>query len=600
MQSRGVHGLLAVGRLRTGVTVAQADDEMKAIMKELDRRYPDEVAGRGAFVEPIHEAEVGSSRPVLRLLLAASLVLLLLVCGNVAGLMLARSSERAGEVAIRRSLGASRARIARQLVVESTLLGVAGGAGAVALAPLALRALRSLAPAQLPRLDNVAIDPVVVAFLAAAAIGTGIVAGLLPALQAGRGANGSLLLAGWRGSVGDGRSVVRRGLVVVQIAIAVVLVVGAGLVSRTLLNLERVDPGFRVEGTLALDAVLPDSRYEPPDFGKGYPNWPQAFRFYEASIERIGALPGVESVALALNHPLSPGWTSSTAIEGRPDAGAPRDESRIRPVSPGYFETLGMRIVRGRALRATDTVASDPVVVVNHTFARKYFGDADPTGHRVIYWQTPRTIVGVVHDSRFQGLDREPEPAVYASLFQTPMSNVTFIVRTAGEPGPLVRPVQEAIWSIDPDLALYHVEPVGETLARSLAPQRFRAALMSFFAGVALLLASVGIYGLIAWHDGLRTREIGVRMALGAEPRGVLRLVLREGLLLAALGVALGAAAAIPASKLVDSLLFGVGRLDAATFAVAAAALVASALVATWIPARRAAKLDPVAALREE
>lgn len=598
-KSRGVHALTAIGRLRPAVSREHANDEMVALMAQLEKEYPEDNRGRGAFVESLHEATVEESRAALRLLAGASVALLLLVCVNVAGLMIARSTERASEVAIRQSLGASRSRVVRQLIAESAVLGILGGAIAVALAPALLEVLLRMAPANLPRLTNVTISPVVLLFAAAIAIGTGVLAGVIPAMQMSRAGRFAALLTGLRGSIRTHRGSVRHGLVVLQVALAVVLVVSSALLARSFVLLGSVDPGIRSTGVLTFNATLPDARYHTPAFDK-FPDWPEAYQFYDRALEALRAVPGVQSATLAMNHPLRAGWTSRVTIEGRAVPEGPIDESRIRSVTPGYFESLGMVLERGRTIQESDRVESAAVVVVNHAFAEKYFPNEDPIGRNVVFWSKPKRIVGVVRDSRFQGLDRDPEPAVYSSLFQSPMSDLTFVVRGEVAPDSLIKPAQEAIWSVDSDLALHHVETIDETLSRSLAPRRFRTTLMVFFGLTALLLAAIGVYGLLAWQVSRRTREIGVRLAVGAEPSGVLSMVLREGLALTGIGVIVGLVAAIPATRLVQGLLFGVGRFDVPTLIVSATTIVLSATVACWIPAWRAARLNPVTALRED
>lgn len=594
---RGVHNLTVLGRLKRGATREAAQAEMAAIAAGLEKQYPEDNRGRGAAVESLHEAIVGRVRPALLTLLGAVGLVLLIACANVASLMLARASTRSREIAIRTSLGASRFRLVRQLLTESVLLALIGGAVGLAAAFWGLEALLALSPANLPRSDSIGIDLAVLGFSFALSVVVGVVSGLVPAIQSSSAAlsetlNASSLRAGVRGGT-------RGSLVVAEVAMAVVLAVGAGLLIKSFSRLRQVDPGFRTENLLTLRITLPESKYPTPPRSE-YPRWPKAVSFYERLLERSSAVPGVISAAVALNHPLASGWTSQIEIVGRPEPPGARDEVRMRPVSPGYFQTIGVPVLKGRAPGERDRQGTPLIVAINEAMARKYFPGEDAIGRSVRFWGEPREIVGVVRDVRFRGLGRDVDPAIYPALSQMPMSEFSLVVKTRVPPLSVLPALRTAVRSIDSDLALFDVATLEQLLSESVGAPRFHMVLLTAFGALALLLAAVGIYGLLSYSVAQRTREIGIRSALGARRADLLRLVVGEGLARSLLGLLLGLVGAFVLTRFLAGLLFQVGTRDPYIFASVVATLLGVAFLASYLPARRAAKMDPMLALRNE
>jgi putative ABC transport system permease protein len=597
---RGVHNVLLLSRLRPGIALPVAQAEMRQIATQLEQEYPDN-KGRTVTVEPLEEALVGSVRPALTLLMCAVGLLLLIACSNVASLLLAQGWARRKEIALRRALGAGTGRLGRQFLAESLVLTLTGAALGVALASWGVELLIRLAPAQLPRLDAVHIDGWVVGATMALALGVATGFGLLPTLQARRvDLQWATQANGARGaSSGTERRRLRDLLVIAQVGLSVLLVIGAGLLLRSFWKLQAVDPGFRTERVVKLDLRLPPGSRYPQSFSN-YPRWTGVSTFYSGLLERAAAVPGVASVALANQHPLAPGFTSSFVIDGREAERRQQPEIAIRSVSPGYFTTLRVPLRGGRALDQRDRMDAPAVVVINQAAARRYFPNEDPIGHRLSFWGTSREIVGVVGNERFRGLAEEAPPAVYAPLSQVPMGSASLLVRTRGEPEPLVAGLRQAVWSLDPQLALFGVERLERTLADSVARPRFTTLLLGLFAVLALLLASVGIHSLLSYTVVQRTREIGIRMALGASHRNVLGAVVGRGLSLTLVGIGLGLFAALGLSRLLQGLLFGVSPTDPTIFLLTPLLLGAVALLASYLPALRAARTDPAIALRSE
>jgi predicted permease len=598
---RARHGTSVVGRLARHATLEHAQREMEAIGFALEEEYPQTNRGRGVHLEPLEDVLVGSVRPALLLLLGAVGVVLLIACVNAANLLLARRAARAREMAVRTALGASRPRLVQQLVVESAI--IAGGAAllGVALSLLGVRALVAAAPASLPRVDDIAVNGTVLAVTLGVSALVALVFGLLPA-AGGRAVVPADALASSTGRTASGSRAharLRGTLVVTEIAMAVVLVVGAGLLVRTFWALRSVEPGFEVESTLIVRYQLPPSRY-PQEFSNFPDGWARTFAFQRELLERVRAISGVRRAALALNDPLTAGFTNSFVIEGREaDADQGQPEVPTRPVSSGYFAAAGVPLVNGREFTDSDDSGSPPVVIINQAMADHYFPDVDPLGQRIRFWGTPRTIVGVVGNERFNGLSEDPAPAMYPPMEQQPMRNGMLLVRTAGEPRDVLPALRSAIWSVDPDLAPFNVQTMGEALEDSLAQQRFLAILLAAFAGLALLLALVGVYGVIAYSVALRGREIGIRLALGATGRRVVGSVVGEGLRLALLGSVIGIVAALGATRFVRSQLFGVSSTDPAAIATAVALLLAIAVLGSAIPAWRASATPPGEVLRD-
>ena len=598
---RDTHPIFVLGRLAPGATEASAQQEMSAIAADLERSYQVN-DGRGVFVEPLAEVVFSRVRPALFVLLAAVGLVLLVASVNVANLLLARGTTRVPEVALRMALGAGRARLARQFLIESLILTLAAAGAGVALAFAGLRALLAIAPPDVPRLSVVSIDPRVLAVTLGLSLLVGVVFGMVPTLQARRLDLNVVLKSGggFQLSAARGRGRVRGALVVAELALAVVLVVGAALLIASFWRLRQVDPGFRPEGVLKLEYQLPPTRY-PASFDV-WPNFKEMHAFTGALLGRVSVLPGVESVTVAGNHPLDPGFTNSFVVVGREGEAAGWPEISVRRVTPGYFRTVGLPLVRGRLIRDSDATSAAPVLVINEAAARRFFPGADPLGAQIKFWGAARTVVGVVANERFHGLAEAPPPGIYLPLAQAPSINGAgvLLVRTAGDPIALAASVRSALRHLDPALAVFGLETLDETVSRSVSERRFTMLLLGLFAALALVLAAVGIHGVLSYGVARRTHEIGVRMALGAQPARVVQLVLREGMILAVAGLAIGLAGALALSRLLASLLFGVGPTDPPTFVAVSLLLLAVALAASYIPARRATKVDPVVALRAQ
>jgi putative ABC transport system permease protein len=593
---RGVHNLLVLGRLADRVSFEQAGAEMAAIAARLARQYPDDNAGRSTRVLPLADVYSGGVRPSLLVLLGAVALVTLIACANVSGLMLARAAARSREIAIRRALGAGRPRIVLQLLTESVLVALAGCAGGLALAAWGRDALVALSPQTLPRASEAGLNLPVLLFSLGLSTLCGLLAGLAPAFGGARGIEQTLRSGGERAA---SRGSVRGVLVAAQIVLACVLTTGAGLLLRSLQNLRNVDTGFRAAGLVTARIQLPRSKYpEPPreDFYK----WPEVLRFYDELLPRLRALPGVSAAAIAVNHPLRAGWTSQVEVEGQVQRPGERDETRIRPVSPDYFRTTGTPVRRGRSLDDRDRANAPGVVLVNESFARRYFPDRDAVGRTVSFWGRSREIVGVVKDVRFKGPGRESEPAVYPSLFQVPVSDVFLLVRTAAGPGAVIPSLRAAVRAVEPDVAIFEIRTADELLSESLHSSRFETTLLSLFGAAALLLAALGLYGLLAYSVTRRTREIGIRLALGAPRSDLAGMIVREGLARCLAGLVVGAVAALASTRLLASLLYGVRPADPVIYAGVFGTLLAVALAASLLPAHRAARVDPLKALRTE
>jgi putative ABC transport system permease protein len=596
---RDTHPFLIVGRLAPGADVGSTQDELAAIAADLERAYPANKA-RGVFVEPLRRVIFGPVEPPLVVLLSASVLVLLIACVNVANLLLARGTQRIREVAVRSALGAEMRRLARQFVVENTILTLVAAAIGVGLAVAALRVLVLLAPPEVPRLASVGIDGRVLAVAVVLSTMVGFAFGLLPLWQARRtDILGALKADDQRGgSAGRERGLTRSTLVVAQMALAVALAIGAALLVKSFWNLRHMDPGFDSSGVLKAEFQLPATRY-PVEF-KQWPNFKEMHRFNAALLERVSTLPGIASAAIAGNHPLDAGFTNSFVIVGRETESRDFPELSIRRVTPGYFRTLNVRLVRGRLLRESDTTDAPPVILVNEASAARFFPNADPIGQQISFWGSKRTIVGVVANEKFHGLTSAPPLGAYVALAQAPSANggEALIVRTAGDPAALATAVTGAIRSIDPGLAVFGVEPLADTLSESIAAQRFTMLLFGLFAVLAVVLAAIGIHGVLSYMVAQRSREIGIRVALGAHPRRVLRLVVGQGARLALAGAAGGIVIALAAGRAISGLLFGVPSSDPLVFAAVILTLAVVALVSIWIPARRAVRLSPLDALR--
>lgn len=598
--ARGAHLLRAFGRLAPGVSLAAAQAELDAIAGELKRIHPEEDREQAFRLVPLQDQIVARSRPTLFLLFSAVSVVLLISCANFANLLLSRSARRSREIAIRSALGAGRSRLVRQLVTESVLLSVFGGAAGLVVAAWAQGLAAKLAPVSERLAAAVHLDVRVFLFALAVSTATGVLFGLLPALQLARVKAGAENLAG-RGAGTFRESRVSRGLVVWEIAVALVLLNGAGLLFKGLSRLASADPGFRTERLLTFRLDLPETRYAVI---------PAQTRFLRSLLERLTALPGVTGAALISDLPVggSP-LDHNVVVEGGPVYSKGSEPSAYtRLTSSAYFRTMGIGILRGRALTEADREGAPLVGVVNETMVRDFFRGRDPIGARVRWARLPEnewiTIVGVVRDVRHLGLAQEEGPAVYTPYSQK-LQNwqrwTSVVVRAQGDPLQLTASVKAAIRALDPNLPIAEVATMEEVLASSIASPARQNLVLGLFAALALGLAAVGVYGVISQAVSRRTREIGVRVALGARPADVVRLVLRQAVTLGAIGIVLGmTGGAILARAFLSKLLFGVSAIDPATYAAMAAILLAATLAASGLPARRASRVDPIVALRSE
>jgi len=605
MSYRAFRILEVAARLADGATVEQARAETEAIAAQLAREHPHENAGFGAALLPLLEVEVGEARPGLIALQGSVLLLLVIACANLSSVMLARSAARSRELAVRVALGASRGRLARQLLVESALVSLLGGVMGAAVAAGALRALRASPGTGLPRLDTVSLDGTVLAFSALATLATGLAFGLGAAVRAAASDLYASLRAGAAADASPRHVRARRVLVVAQIAAATVLLVSAGLLVRSLDRMLRTDPGFRSDGVPVVARLsLPRSRYAEPE---------RVAAFYEALLARVQALPGVESAAVSIGVPLGPDARFFVDRTGLEVAGAPplppgqRPAAAMHVVSPRLFDVLRVPLLRGRVFDARDARRAPAVAMINEALARRLFGDADPVGRRLRHEMTlppgepgEREIVGVVGDVRHFSLGEAPEPQLYVPHVQSAWPSMHLLVRGAGDAAALAPAVRAAVRALDPEVPVPPLESLADVARSALARPRLQTALLTLFAGVALAVACLGLYGLMAYSVACRTREIGVRLALGAGRREVVRLVVGEGMGLALLGLGLGLCGAAAAARVLSSLLYGTGSLDPLALATASGLLGLVALFACWLPARSAARIDPLTAMRAE
>ena len=595
---RGCVTLHAVARLDEGVTLDEAQAEMTAIAARLEQEYPRSNSGVGVWLQPLHETVVGQFRTALLVLLGAVGFVLLIACANVANLMLARATGREREVAIRMAMGAGSGRMFRQMITESLMLALAGAGFGVIIALWGVDLLIALVPAGVPRFHEVGVDIAALGFTLLLAMGTGLIFGLVPALRISQTALNESLKDGGRGTgVGVGGQRFRAGLVVAEVALALTLLVGGGLLIRSFVTLMSVDPGFDADNVLTQQIFLPAARYTDNA---------QMISFVDQLVERVDALPGVDGAGVIYVLPMA-GGNADTGflIEGMQPAG-PGERNPVawyRPVSPGYFDAMKMRLVAGRWFTESDHAVAPPVVLINETAARRYWPDREPIGTRItvgggIY----REVVGVVADTKHFGLDSDTRPAMYFPYDQLPQPFMSLVLRTSGDPHLLARSVQSEIRELDPDLAVSGVASMREVISDTVAVAQSRLimALLATFAASAMTLAAIGLYGVMSYSVGQRTQEIGIRMALGARTSDVLNLVVGRGMLLLLVGVAIGVAAAFALSRFLESMLFEVSSTDPLTFAAVPVLLALVALFACWVPARRAAKVDPLVALRRE
>lgn len=597
---RDNHIVKLIGRLRPDATTESAQADVGAIGQRLETTYATANRGRGMSVEPLSDALFAPVRPALLVLLGAVALVLLVACANVANLLLARATVRQREVAVRAALGAGTGRLARQFFIESLLLTIAAAGLGLLVATLGLKLLLAAAPADIPRVSEVGINGTVLGFTLGIAVIVSLGFGLVPTFAAlSLNLQRVLRASGRSASPGRHHRRLRDALVVAELALAVVLVVGAGLLVRSFWTLSQVNPGFNAENVMHASLQLPPARY--PQSYENFPHWTEVANFYDRVTQSVGTIPGVGSVAFASAGPLEPGFTNSFVIEGR-EAESVKGQAEIstRLVSPRYFATVGVPLLRGRLLSDRDNADAPMVAVINAEAAKRYLGGEDPIGHRIRFWGTWREIVGVVGNERFHGLTEDAPGAVYTPLQQTPTPSVTLLVRTSGDPAQLVEAVRRAIWGVDGNIALFDVGTMRAALAESVARQRFTMLLLGVFAAAATVLALLGVYGVLSYTVAQRSGEMGIRMALGARRGEIVGLILRRGAALAVVGLVLGLAAALAGTRVLAHLLFGIGAMDPVTYVVASVAIVAVALAASYLPARRAAGIEPAVVLHGE
>jgi putative ABC transport system permease protein len=596
-QARGSFWLPVIGRLKPGVSVEQAQTEMSEIGRRLEEQFPNN-RGFGVYVVTLQEQLVGNIERALLILLASVGCVLLIACANLANLMLGRTAARRRELAIRTALGAARSRLVMQIVTETFVLALIGAALGLALAYWATGFFISLGGDSIPRQEAIVMDARVLAFALLLATISAVLAGLIPALQASRRHVVDHLREGARGATGTASRRTRSGLVAAEVALAIVLLTGAGLLLRTLWTMQRAERGFDAANVAMLTVSLPPSNYAGA---------PEVRSFYARVLERLRAIPGVTSAATGTGV-LQPLVTNSGifSIEGQP---LPPPEERVEypteVVSPGYFETVGMRIVHGRGFTEADHADAPRAVVINETFARQAWPQQDPLGRRIRAGddtsQAPwMTVVGVIRDAHRSDVTRAIRPELYMSSLQVTPRTQTLLIRTAADPNAVVPIVRRELQALDPQLPLFDVTTLERELSQTLSQPRFQATLLAGFAAIALLLATIGIYGVTAHAVGQRTQEVGIRMAMGAARRDVLRMMLVQHLRPAIAGLLVGIAGAMALSRFLRSLLFGVSATDPVTFALVSLILLLVAAVACFVPARRATRVDPLVALRNE
>ncbi len=585
--------LRVIARLAPGVSLERASADMEAIALRLEKDYPEENRGVGVNLVPLHEQLVGAIRPALLALLGAVSFVLLIACANVASLMLARAVEREKEVATRVAMGASRARLLRQLLTESLLLAVAGASLGVVIALWGVDVLLALVPDGFPRLEEVTVDRRVLGFTLALAAASAFLFGLVPALRGSKPDLHRSLKEGARGSTGGGAHRFRSALVVLEVALALSLLVGASLLLESFRTLIRVDPGFDPRNLLTAGIDFSSSTYDEPS---------RRIAFLDSLQQRASGLAGAESAGAVFALPMGGADADSGfLIEGKTPP-EPRGVwiAWYRPATPSYFSTMRMRLSRGRFLRESDDAEAPPVVLVNELAARSYWPNDDPLLSRVRIGGAWRQVVGVVEDTRHFGLDRSDRPAMYFPYAQLPLRSMNLVVRAASDPESLAAPLRGAVAEIDPRMAISDLRPLEEVISGTVATPRVTSVLFAVFALSALALAAIGLYGVLSYSVGSRIREIGIRMALGAKRGDVLRQTVSEGVLLLGLGTAIGLGVAFVLSRLLASILFGVSPTDPWLFLTAFALLAMVTVLACYLPARRAARVDPIVVLRYE
>jgi putative ABC transport system permease protein len=601
-KQRSAWYLTAIGRMKPGVSLDQVSSEVTLIGKQVAAKYPDSNEGLDFAAAPLLEAMVGDVRKAMLILLGAVGLVLLIACVNVANLLLARAAARESEMAFRTALGAGRGRLVRQLLTESVLLSLCGAGLGLLLAVWGVDMLIGLQPQGVPRLDNVRIDATVAAFTLVLASGTGVLFGLVPALQITRGSiAGGLKEAGRSALTSRSGSRVRSALVVSEIALAVMLLAGAGLLIRSFTRLASVDPGFRVEPALTFELTLPDARYEKE---------PQQVAYFDQLMPKLRGIPGVQSAAAVVSLPLSgSSIVLNFEIAGRPPLPPSQQPAmQVRVATPDYFQTVGIPLKRGRAFTGQDREGTPPVVLITESAAKQYFPNEEPLGKRItLGWGrgpgTPRAggeVVGIIGDVKDAGLHEADPPQIYLPYRQWPLPSMAVVLRTSVRPERVADAARRAVYSVDANIPVGNVRTLQQVVERSISQPRFYMTLLTIFASLALVLAAIGTFGVLSYAVAQRSREIGIRMALGAQERTVIGLIVRHAMILAAGGVTLGVTAAWFLSKLLATFLFATDPRDLTTFAAVSLTLGLVALIASYLPARRATRIDPVVALRTE
>jgi predicted permease len=598
-ENRGANYFNVIARLNDSVDLAAAQSEMTAVADRLAREYPDTNTGEGIIVRSLMDSVVGDARPRLLLLLASAGLVLVIACVNVAGMLLARATERLGEIGLRLAIGAERRRIVRLFLTESFLLAMTGSLAGFAVAAWGTTALLRAAPEHLPRTGEVAMDLRVLAVTALAVVGASILFGLVPAAQALRH-NQRPIVNGGRGGPEIGEaSRVRRWLVVSEVAATLVLVIGTGLVIRTFAHLNAVEPGFDAQGLLAGHIAMPDPARQEND---------AVLAFHRTTLEKLRALPGVESASTVLTLPMH--WNIrgvlSFSIEGQPEDEDNAPEAGYQVVETAYFDTMHIPLLRGRLFDEGDVEDAPPVALINKATANLFWPGEDPIGRRVSWGTTDDgerdwvTIVGVVDDVFTEGLDTPPRPETFRPFAQDPYPYMTFVLRTGDDPSAYALPLRQAVFDVDPGQPVSGVTTLDEVLAAALAPRRFNMVLMLVFAGVAVALAAVGLFGMLSFSVSRRRHEIAVRRALGALPHDITVQFISEGARMLAIGLAVGTAAALALAHLITAQIYGVTATDPMTYVVAALVLASVGLLASYLPARRAARVEPMTVLRTD
>ena len=595
--NRDSHYLAAVARVKPGVSLAQAKTDIDAVAARMAEQDPANNSGRGAKLMPLREHEVGDIRATLLVLFGAVGFVLLIACANVANLLLARATTRQKEIAIRTALGASRSRLVRQLLTESVVLSIVGGGLGLLLAMWGIHSLVAILPASIHGAKDIGLDGTVLAFVLIVSLATGLLFGLVPAMQATKSDLNESLKEGGRGGTAGARRNRARGLLVVsEIALSLVLLIGAGLMIRSFIRLEQVNPGFDARNVLTMRLSLPSAQYS---------ELRKRASFFQQVIARIQSVPGVESAAAISRLPLTPGNSGrGLTIEGfQSDASGNGPNADYRVISPEYFKTMGISLIKGRVFTERDNTQASDAVIVNRTLAERFFAGEDPLGKRMSIGSKDdpmMQVVGVVEDVRHFGLDSQARPEFYVPYEKDPWPFMTIVVRGGSDPKSLAGAMRSEVWAVDGDLPIPDIRTIDQLLSDSVARRRFNMLLLAIFGGVALVLAAVGIYGVMSYSVTQRSHEIGIRMALGANQSDVLKLVVGQGMTLALIGVGIGLTAAFALTRVMASLLFSVGATDPLTFAVISVLLTGVALGACFVPARRATKVDPMIALRYE